>query len=65
MNLQINQQTFTLPDAATLADALAAYGAKPPFAAAVNGAFVARGRYAQYGLHAEDRIDVVQPVAGG
>jgi sulfur carrier protein len=65
MNIQINQQAFTLPEAATLAQALMAYGAKPPFAAAVNGAFVARGQHAQYGLHAGDRVDVVHPVAGG
>lgn len=65
MKIQINQQAFTLPDAATLADALASYGARPPFAAAVNGAFVARGQHAQFGLHAGDCVDVVQPVAGG
>ncbi|WP_010097350.1 sulfur carrier protein ThiS, partial [Burkholderia ubonensis] len=37
MNIQINQQTLTLPDGATVADALAAYGARPPFAVALNG----------------------------
>jgi len=65
MNIEINLQAFTLAEAATLADALAAYGAKPPFAVAVNGAFVARAQHAQHGLSAGDRIDVVQPVAGG
>jgi len=65
MNIEINLQAFTLADAATLADALAAFGAKPPFAIAVNGAFVARSQYTQHCLQAGDRIDVVQPVAGG
>lgn len=65
MNIEINQQTFTLAEAATLADALAAYDAKPPFAVAVNGAFVARGQYARHGLNAGDQVDVVRPVAGG
>jgi len=65
MNIEINLQAIMLPEAATLADALAAYGAEPPFAVAVNGAFVARSQYTQHGLSAGDRIDVVQPVAGG
>ena len=38
MNIHINQQPFVLPDAATVTDALAAFGAKPPFAVALNGA---------------------------
>ncbi|MHA7166236.1 sulfur carrier protein ThiS, partial [Burkholderia pseudomallei] len=46
MDIQVNQQTFSLPDGATVADALAAYGARPPFAVAVNGAFVARTQHA-------------------
>jgi len=65
MDIEINQQPFTLTEPATLVDALAAFGAKPPFAVAVNGAFVARGQHGQRSLQAGDRIDVVQPVAGG
>ncbi len=53
MNIHINQRPFDLPDAATVTDALAAFGAKPPFAVALNGQFVARARTcvegAQYG----------------
>jgi sulfur carrier protein len=46
-------------------DALAAFGAKPPFAVALNGQFVARGEHATKTLAAGDRLDVVSPVAGG
>ena len=65
MDIQINQQTLTLPDGATVADALAAYGAHPPFAVALNGTFVARAQHAERALAAGDKLDVVHPVAGG
>ncbi len=65
MDIQINQQTLTLPDDATVADALAAYGARPPYAVALNGNFVARTQHAARALAAGDRLDVVHPVAGG
>ncbi|HGF2965768.1 TPA: MoaD/ThiS family protein, partial [Burkholderia multivorans] len=56
MDIQINQQTLTLPDGATVADALAAYGARPPYAVAVNGNFVARTQHAARTLAAGDRL---------
>ncbi|WP_049019907.1 sulfur carrier protein ThiS [Burkholderia cenocepacia] len=65
MDIQINQQTLTLPDGATVADALAAYGARPPYAVALNGNFVARTQHAARALAAGARLDVVHPVAGG
>lgn len=65
MDIQVNQKPLSLPDQATLADALSAFGARPPFAVAVNGEFVARGQHAQRVLLPGDRIDVVHPVAGG
>ncbi len=65
MDIQINQQSLSLPSGATVADALAAFGACPPFAVAVNSIFVARARYASHALAAGDKLDVVQPVAGG
>jgi sulfur carrier protein len=65
MNIHINQRAFELPDAATVTDALAAFGAKPPFAVALNGRFVARGEHGTKTLAAGDRLDVVSPVAGG
>ncbi len=65
MNIHINQRSFDLPDAATVTDALAAFGARLPFAVALNGQFVARGEHATKTLAAGDRLDVVSPVAGG
>ena len=65
MNIHINQREFTLPDAATVTDALAAFGAKPPFAVALNGQFVARGEHGTKTLNTGDKLDIVSPVAGG
>jgi sulfur carrier protein len=65
MNIHINQRVFELPEAATVVDALAAFGAKPPFAVALNGRFVARGEHGSQPLAAGDKLDVVSPVAGG
>ena len=65
MDIQVNQKSFTLPEGATVADALTAYGARPPFAVALNGDFVARAQHAVRELNAGDRLDVVSPVAGG
>jgi sulfur carrier protein len=65
MDIHINQQPYRLAEEATVADALAAFGAQPPFAVALNGEFVARARHAAQPLRPGDRIDVVRPVAGG
>jgi sulfur carrier protein len=65
MNIQINQQTFSLSEPATVVDALAACGANPPFAVAINGDFVPRTQHAARALQEGDRLDVVRPVAGG
>ena len=65
MDIHINQKPITLPEGATVADALAAFGARPPFAVALNGDFVARAQHGASALQAGDRLDVVSPVAGG
>ncbi|WP_338862575.1 sulfur carrier protein ThiS [Mycetohabitans rhizoxinica] len=65
MDIQINNQPFSLPDDACLADALASYGAVPPYAVAINGEFVPRAQHPARALTQGDRIDVVKPVAGG
>jgi sulfur carrier protein len=65
MDIHVNQKLLTLPEGATVADALAAYGARPPFAVALNGNFVARTQHGVRALRAGDRLDVVSPVAGG
>ncbi|MGI4856623.1 MAG: sulfur carrier protein ThiS [Janthinobacterium lividum] len=65
MHILVNQQALELAEHAMVADALAAFDARPPFAVAVNGQFVARSRYAVQPLAPGDRLDIVQPVAGG
>lgn len=65
MKIFVNQQSFDLPEGAVLADALAAFAARAPFAVALNGQFVSRTRYVAQALREGDRLDVVQPVAGG
>ncbi len=65
MRISINQTPLELPEGATLAEALAVFGAKPPFAVAVNLSFVHRQHYAETRLQADDQVEVVQPVAGG
>lgn len=65
MQVWINQEPHTLPDGATLADAVAAVQARAPFAAAVNLAFVPRERHAEHRLAEGDRIEIVAPITGG
>ena len=65
MEVMINQKPIELPEGVTLSDALDVFGAKPPFAVAVNLNFVHRQDYGTTLLQAGDQIEVVQPVAGG
>ena len=61
----INQAPHTLPQGATLSDAVALTGIQPPFAAAVNLQFVPRGQYAQHTLTQDDKIELIAPITGG
>ena len=65
MNISINQIPHELPDNATVADAVAALAARPPFAVAVNTNFVPKSRYAIHLLAEGDRMEVIAPVTGG
>lgn len=65
MKVFINKQEYELADDATVADAVAAIDAKPPFAAAVNTQFVPRTAYASHRLQPGDRVDIIFPVTGG
>jgi sulfur carrier protein len=65
IQVRINQTTHTLPQGATLADAVTAVGIQPPFAAAVNLQFVPRGQYAQHALVNQDQIELIAPITGG
>ena len=65
MNISINQIPHELPEGATVADAVAAIEARPPFAVAVNTTFVPNTRYAAQPLQPGDRVDIISPVTGG
>lgn len=65
LNISINHAPQALPDDATVADALAHIGARPPFAVAVNTTFVPQARYTTQLLHDGDRIEVISPITGG
>lgn len=65
MNILINQTSHELPDGATLADAIVAVAARPPFAVAVNTVFVPNTHYADQLLQAGDRVEIISPVTGG
>jgi sulfur carrier protein len=65
MNIFINQIPHTLPEGATVADAVAAIDARPPFAVAVNTTFVPNTRYTAHALQAGDRVEIISPVTGG
>ena len=65
MQVIINKNAHELPAGATVADAIAAIGAKPPFAAAVNTQFVPRTQYAEHRLKDGDRVEIISPITGG
>ena len=65
MHITINQQSVELPDTATVADAVAQWQAKPPFAVAVNTQFVPCNQYAAKALAEGDKMEIIAPVTGG
>ena len=65
MKVIINKHEHELASGATLADAIAAIEAKPPFAAAVNTQFVPRTQYHEHLLKDGDRVEIIFPVTGG
>ena len=65
IHLTINQQAHQLSEPASVADAIAAIAARPPYAVAVNTEFVPRTRYAVTPLREGDRVEIISPVTGG
>ncbi|WP_105253745.1 sulfur carrier protein ThiS [Pseudoalteromonas sp. T1lg75] len=65
MQIFINDSAFEVPEKASAEQALASFGAKPPFALAVNGQFVAQGQYPHLALQDGDRLDILSPIQGG
>jgi len=65
MKIQINGQPRDIADGATLVDAVVLLAAQPPYAAAVNRAFVPRSQHATHLLHEGDEVEIIRPVTGG
>lgn len=65
MKVIINKHEHELPAGATVADAVAAIEARPPFAAAVNTQFVPKTQYVQHVLADGDHVEIISPVTGG
>lgn len=65
MQIYINETPVTVPEQAALSEAITAFAAKPPFAAAVNGHFVAQQDYGHTALREGDKVDILAPIQGG
>ena len=65
MQVMINQIAQELPEGSTLDQALRTAGFKPPFAVALNLAFVPKTLYAATTLYPDDQIEVISPITGG
>ena len=66
MHIFINQQPVDLAQPrASVADALAQWNARPPYAVALNTQFVPKSQYASQALHEGDQLEVISPVTGG
>ncbi len=65
MNILINGQSVTVSDDTSLTQALNQFGARPPFAVAVNGDFVPRSQCDVKILNEGDSIELLSPIQGG
>ncbi|MEO2281689.1 sulfur carrier protein ThiS [Pseudoalteromonas pernae] len=65
MQIFINDEVFLVSELTSAEQAIAQFDAKPPFALALNGQFVAQQDYAHTQLKAGDRIDILSPIQGG
>jgi sulfur carrier protein len=65
LSITINQLPFDLPPGSTLQDAVELFGAKPPFAAALNLNFVPKTQYALTPLNNSDQLELISPITGG
>ncbi len=70
MEIFINQKALALPPTAdglapSVADALALWNARQPYAVALNTQFVPKTHYTSQRLQAGDKLEVISPVTGG
>ncbi len=65
MQVLINGNRVPAPTDGELLALLQQFGAREPFAVAINGSFVPKSRYAVIRVQPGDQIDIVQPIEGG
>ncbi|MDA9556673.1 sulfur carrier protein ThiS [Vibrio sp.] len=64
MHIVINGDSVSF-DETNLQHIIMNWGAKPPYAVAVNGDFITELEYQKIQIQAGDRIDIVSPIFGG
>jgi sulfur carrier protein len=65
MFVLVNGKPYPLPQPGSLAALLRSVSPPVPFAVALNEEFIPGGTYEDCLVHANDRIDIVHPTAGG
>lgn len=65
MIVLINNASLELPQGSSLADAVRAVQAVPPFAVAVNMQFIPSSQYEKTALQDRDSVEIIRPVTGG
>jgi sulfur carrier protein len=61
----VNGQAYPMPESPTLAVLLSQLAPAAPFAVACNAEVVPRGCYELFRIQPGDRVDIVDPAAGG
>ncbi|ATC81102.1 sulfur carrier protein ThiS [Pseudoalteromonas agarivorans] len=64
MTITINGELLTIKSS-MLVDVLQNFGAKPPFAVALNGEFIAQSLHASTTINEGDSIELLSPIQGG
>tara|TARA_B100001063_G_C16595718_1_gene467993 strand:- start:325 stop:519 length:195 start_codon:yes stop_codon:yes gene_type:complete len=64
MTITINGELLTIKST-MLVDVLQNFGAKPPFAVALNGEFIPQSLHASTTINEGDSIELLSPIQGG
>ena len=64
MTITINGERLTIKSA-KLVEILQNFGAKPPFAVAMNGEFIPQSLHASTTINEGDSIELLSPIQGG
>lgn len=64
MNITINGELLTIKGA-SLVEVLQSFGAKPPFAVAINGEFIPQSLHDSTNINDGDSIELLSPIQGG